>query len=749
MSTTLTSVPMPGRSPSGHHSARIGRPSRMLIVPISMPVRRAIPWWSASHGPRPRPASTCSAIPKPNTTRPTTSVGRRGAAERRSNRARMSGVGDPRRRGRSSASADRGRRRYAVRGAGCHHGAHADLVPRRRHDRHRLPVPPRDRASAGARRLRHVPGQPERVRAQSGPVRLRSGDDRRGRPDPRPPRSLRAAAAARQGRFPWRDPRHGRNGRAGDARPPGFGPAARGVREARGALGEAQPGQGGRRRPRRDSRPTRPRSRWRPRRASTWRRASRPTSRDREPEAPPSWPRDPEAELRAQPPAVDLDLDAPLYTVEDAERPSSTSARPTTTRRSRSRRGSGRRSSTPGTSWARPSSGCACVPPTPTRTSGSSSARATSGDPTRRSCAIRPISPRPTTSWSSRRTAAASTSRGRGHPDPGRDRAARGRGRRRAPRARHSPSAARRRSSGSSIACIERGEIPHLPLYLDSPMASKASDIYRTYPGLLRRGDAPAARARATVRSTIPTRSCQRRTRQSRRLEHAPRPYMIVASNGMLTGGRIVEPPASPDRRPGRDDPVRRLPGAGHPRGAPPGRREGGPTRRPARTSPLPGPLDQRVLGARGRDRAARLARALRARPATGRRRLPAPRVPRPRRSRGAGRDRAEGQGPRLRDPRPALARTGRTRVADPGPAWPGWSVGQGGVGRHRFVPAGTCARRTIRLVFVLALFRGEIGRQMPGRGSRDRASPRPGPTTAPAASLGSAGSPAGPSGGT
>ena len=29
---------------------------------------------------------------------------------------------------------------------------------------------------------------------------------------------------------------------------------------------------------------------------------------------------------------------------------------------------------------------------------------------------------------------------------------------------------------------IERGEIPQLPLYLDSPMASRASDIYRRHP---------------------------------------------------------------------------------------------------------------------------------------------------------------------------------------------------------------------------------------------------------------------------
>ena len=33
-----------------------------------------------------------------------------------------------------------------------------------------------------------------------------------------------------------------------------------------------------------------------------------------------TWPRDPEAELRAQPPELEVDLDEPLYTAKDAER---------------------------------------------------------------------------------------------------------------------------------------------------------------------------------------------------------------------------------------------------------------------------------------------------------------------------------------------------------------------------------------------------------------------------------------------
>jgi metallo-beta-lactamase family protein len=86
---------------------------------------------------------------------------------------------------------------------------------------------------------------------------------------------------------------------------------------------------------------------------------------------------------------------------------------------------------------------------------------------------------------------------------------------------------------------IERGEIPLLPLYLDSPMASRASEIYRRYPGyydeetrdLLASGDTPLDYPDQTVTNDV---------KDSKAIEFAKRPYMIVASNGMLTGGRIV-----------------------------------------------------------------------------------------------------------------------------------------------------------------------------------------------------------------
>jgi len=86
---------------------------------------------------------------------------------------------------------------------------------------------------------------------------------------------------------------------------------------------------------------------------------------------------------------------------------------------------------------------------------------------------------------------------------------------------------------------LEAGKIPMLPLYLDSPMASKASEIYRRHVDyfdeetgkLLRSGDSPL---------DYPNQTETRKVEESNAIAKAPRPYMIVASNGMLTGGRVV-----------------------------------------------------------------------------------------------------------------------------------------------------------------------------------------------------------------
>jgi metallo-beta-lactamase family protein len=86
---------------------------------------------------------------------------------------------------------------------------------------------------------------------------------------------------------------------------------------------------------------------------------------------------------------------------------------------------------------------------------------------------------------------------------------------------------------------LKEGKIPQLPLYLDSPMASKATDIYRRHAdyfddetkALLAQRDDPLDYPGAEVTND---------SSDSKAIKTKPRPYMIVASNGMLTGGRVL-----------------------------------------------------------------------------------------------------------------------------------------------------------------------------------------------------------------
>ncbi len=86
---------------------------------------------------------------------------------------------------------------------------------------------------------------------------------------------------------------------------------------------------------------------------------------------------------------------------------------------------------------------------------------------------------------------------------------------------------------------LEAGRIPHVPLYLDSPMASKATAVYLRHPEyydaetrqLITSGERPLQYPGETNTDTAD---------QSKTIRHAPRPMMIVSASGMLTGGRIV-----------------------------------------------------------------------------------------------------------------------------------------------------------------------------------------------------------------
>ena len=86
---------------------------------------------------------------------------------------------------------------------------------------------------------------------------------------------------------------------------------------------------------------------------------------------------------------------------------------------------------------------------------------------------------------------------------------------------------------------LDAGKIPQVKLFLDSPMASKATAIYREHNDyydpetlkLLGQGEGPMDFPDA---QETPTGA------QSEAIERAKRPYVLVASNGMLTGGRVL-----------------------------------------------------------------------------------------------------------------------------------------------------------------------------------------------------------------
>ena len=86
---------------------------------------------------------------------------------------------------------------------------------------------------------------------------------------------------------------------------------------------------------------------------------------------------------------------------------------------------------------------------------------------------------------------------------------------------------------------VRDGRIPRIPLYLDSPMASRATRVYDEHPetydeetgALLRSGDSPLRYPGQQFTDTV---------EESKAIRFANRPIMVVASSGMLTGGRIM-----------------------------------------------------------------------------------------------------------------------------------------------------------------------------------------------------------------
>ncbi|HSK94319.1 MAG TPA: MBL fold metallo-hydrolase [Candidatus Angelobacter sp.] len=86
---------------------------------------------------------------------------------------------------------------------------------------------------------------------------------------------------------------------------------------------------------------------------------------------------------------------------------------------------------------------------------------------------------------------------------------------------------------------VRQRRIPRLPLFLDSPMASRATSVYHDHPEIY---DAETKELIASGESPLeyPGQEFTDSVEQSKAIRTAKRPFMVVASSGMLTGGRIM-----------------------------------------------------------------------------------------------------------------------------------------------------------------------------------------------------------------
>jgi len=80
---------------------------------------------------------------------------------------------------------------------------------------------------------------------------------------------------------------------------------------------------------------------------------------------------------------------------------------------------------------------------------------------------------------------------------------------------------------------MQEGRIPHMPVYLDSPMAISVSDIYCRYSRLHRLSDDQCQHMCEVVKYT-------RSVEDSKALAEQRFPHVIIAGSGMATGGRIL-----------------------------------------------------------------------------------------------------------------------------------------------------------------------------------------------------------------
>lgn len=86
---------------------------------------------------------------------------------------------------------------------------------------------------------------------------------------------------------------------------------------------------------------------------------------------------------------------------------------------------------------------------------------------------------------------------------------------------------------------VESGAVPEMPVYLDSPLASRVTDVYRTYTHLYNDTIQEAMRAGDDI-FEFPSFTIVDDSKESHALLSAPAPKVIIAGSGMSVGGRVL-----------------------------------------------------------------------------------------------------------------------------------------------------------------------------------------------------------------
>ncbi|MBK8997734.1 MAG: hypothetical protein IPM35_18580 [Myxococcales bacterium] len=85
----------------------------------------------------------------------------------------------------------------------------------------------------------------------------------------------------------------------------------------------------------------------------------------------------------------------------------------------------------------------------------------------------------------------------------------------------------------------EAGRLPPIPVYVDSPLAVKITDVFKLHPGVPgRRGAGADGGDRSPFDSTTCTTS--RTSRTAKALNASNRPCIVISASGMCEAGRIL-----------------------------------------------------------------------------------------------------------------------------------------------------------------------------------------------------------------